>query len=188
MNPLYESLPECVEVGGSSYRVVTDFRDWIRLADMLNDVELTPEEKVAGCLLYYLDEPPRDPAAAIRALVSFYCCGEPPERTGAGEGGVTAPVLSYQYDGGYILAAFRQVYRINLRAVDMHWWEFRWLFDALPKDCAIKERMAYRAVNLAEIKDAKERARIRRIQTAIAIPGAAVEDTDIGALFGGAMG
>lgn len=38
MNPLYDPLPDRIEVNGSSYRIVMDFKDWIRVADMLGEL------------------------------------------------------------------------------------------------------------------------------------------------------
>ena len=35
MNPLYERFPESVNVGGEEYRIYTDFREFLRLLDIL---------------------------------------------------------------------------------------------------------------------------------------------------------
>ena len=35
MNPLYEKFPDYVEVRGRRCRIVTDFREWIKLSELL---------------------------------------------------------------------------------------------------------------------------------------------------------
>lgn len=93
-------------------------------------------------------------------------------------------VYSFEYDYAYILAGFRQCYQIDLRTVDyMHWWEFRCLFQGLPADTEIKQRIRYRGMDLSKIQDKEERKRIRRIQDAIRLPGEEMSDYEIGNAF-----
>ena len=40
MNPLYEKFPEHVIISGEKYRIVTDFREYIKLLDLLRDNEV----------------------------------------------------------------------------------------------------------------------------------------------------
>ena len=85
-------------------------------------------------------------------------------------GNPTRPVLSYSQDAAYILGAFRQCYGMDLIRIDhLHYWEFRSLMQALPEDCPLKKRMAYRAADPTRIRDDAERDRVRRIQAEIAI-------------------
>ena len=36
----YEPLPETVNISGREYEIITDFREWIRFIDMMNDKEI----------------------------------------------------------------------------------------------------------------------------------------------------
>ena len=45
MNLFYEDFPEIVSVGGEPVRIITDFREYIRLLDMLKCRELTVTDK-----------------------------------------------------------------------------------------------------------------------------------------------
>lgn len=93
--------------------------------------------------------------------------------------------LSWQYDAAYVYAAFLSVYHMDLQQVEqMHWHLFLGLFDALPDETPIKQRMGYRSVNLAEIKDKNERRRIRKIQDRIRIPQPELDGYQCGAFFG----
>ena len=44
MNPLYEKFPDYVEVRGKRCRIVTDFREWIKLVELLDDEGVPGEE------------------------------------------------------------------------------------------------------------------------------------------------
>ena len=67
----------------------------------------------------------------------------------------------------------------------MHWWKFRILFDGLPEDTEIKQRMMYRGIDLRMIKSKDERSRIRKIQQSIALRGKKkkINDYEIGEFF-----
>ena len=45
MNPLYEPFPDYVTVKGKKVRIVTDFREYIKLIDLLKDDEVDETEK-----------------------------------------------------------------------------------------------------------------------------------------------
>lgn len=193
MNPLYAELPDSVEVNGKKYKVKTDFRDWIRFADVCADYELRPEEKLVLLYEVFEDGGPRDFLKGLEALFGFFTASELP-RTGRNRsgGGTKAkkgerPVFSYYYDSAYILGSFLQAYGIDLRESEyMHWYKFRCLMDALPGKSTLKERVAYRAINPNDIKDNHERGRIRKLQAELEIPmeSNALTDADIGEIFG----
>ena len=46
MNVLYDEFPDFVEVDGKLYKIITDFRDWIRLNDLVDDDEVNDIDKV----------------------------------------------------------------------------------------------------------------------------------------------
>lgn len=65
----------------------------------------------------------------------------------------------------------------------LHWWEFLALFRGMNADTELKQRMQLRSIDIGQIKDVKERARIRKAQLAIAIPHPEMDDEDIGDAF-----
>lgn len=186
INIIYEDLPESIRINSKSYPVFTDFRDWIAFIDMFNDENLNSKEKLLLSLRWFSDTVPDDLQEAFNGLVKFASADEISFRSGkSSAGGSSAPVLSYLYDSTYIFSAFLQVYSINLRTIEyMHWYEFRALLDGLPETTPLQKRMAYRAVNIAEIKDKKERSRIRKIQRDIALPSRELSAYDAGSVFG----
>lgn len=192
-NYLLEGLPDTVMVSGRPFPIFTDWRDWVRFASMLSDRDLTEEELVSGMMAWYSGDVPGDIAAAVQGLVWFYRAGDggawadadsqsysrARDKSGIGK----APCFDYAFDAPYLYAAFRECYGIDLlRIPSLHWWEFKWLFNGLPEECALVKRIGIRATDLNQIKLKEERARIRRQQRAIAIPQR-LTDGEIGAVF-----
>lgn len=56
MNFFYEELPNTVNVKGENIKIITDFREYIRLLDMLKDQELDALQKFAIIQQYFLDD------------------------------------------------------------------------------------------------------------------------------------
>lgn len=189
MNLLYDDYPDTVTLCGVSRKIVTDFKDWLRFVDMLHEDGLGLSEKAQLMMSFYLEEiPEKQHRAAHEPLIRFfrmeeaedtgqepYDSEDPPARS--------APLYDFRFDAKYIIAGFLQDYQMDLTRVHMHWWKFRILLDGLSAGTEFKQRVMYRNTNAAEIKDVKERQRIRKIQRAIAIPGPAPSDYEIGELF-----
>ena len=192
MNLLYDDFPESIEVNGKTLNILTDFRDWIMFSDMMFDKNLSNADKLVGAKRWIEDDIPQSISISniFQALVEFFSCSDMTEKNPAtieGSNKTSKPIFSYKHDAKYILSAFREVYHINLKTLEyMHWWEFQCLFESLPDTCELKKIMGYRNINLAEIKDSKERARIGKIQRCIALP-TQMEDKDIGDIFSGVM-
>lgn len=188
MNVLYEQFPESVTVHGIRYPIVTDFREWIRFSELIDDADIPWNVKCNLMLQWYAETIPEDIEAAVYVLGDFLAARElyPRSLKSTGEAGSGKPVFSFSDDAGCIYSAFIDCYGIDVQAVPhMHWWKFRTLFDGLPEDTEIKQRMMYRSIDVRTIKDKSERSRIRRIQQAIAIQkkGKKIDDYEIGEFF-----
>ena len=174
MNILYEQFPKEVRVNGEYYPIATDFREWIRFTELVEDDSVPWRIKCGLLLQWYLDQIPEDIEAAIYALEDFLMCkrmyqddteDEEEEQQKSGK-----PVFSFSEDAGCIYAAFREAYGIDLQQIDyMHWWEFQTLFAGLPEKTEIKQRIMYRSIDLRTIKDKDERKRIKKIQEIVAL-------------------
>ena len=190
MNFFYEDFPETVTVHGEAIPIITDFREYIRLLDMLKSQELDISMK--NCILreYFLGDIQID-EEAIHALTQFVVMSlEDFTEDGDGEGSEeekSSPkkkLFSYEADYPCILSGFLRDYGIDLETVEyLHWWKFRMLFDGLSEDTEIKQRIMYRGINLSDIKDKEERKRISRIQKRIRLPTEVLTDYDIGNAF-----
>ena len=185
LHPLYDSLPDTVSVQGKPYPVVTDYREWLSFLEMLADETYTAEERVLCAMAWYRARPPCNIAEAYQALLRYASCADMPH-TGRETGkSANMQLLSYTYDGAYIISDFLRFYKIDLTKDALHWYKFRLLLEALPDESAVKQRVAYRSINLAEIKDKNQRKRIRKIKDSLWIPtNKKLDAGQVGAVFG----
>lgn len=188
MNILIDKFPETVRIDRKDYRIETDFREWIRFTQLIDDDEVPWQIKVRLLLRWYTDKIPDNIEKAIYALGDFLTMSidnvEDIEKNVRNE---PKQLYSYAQDAECIYSAFRETYAINLQTIPyMHWWEFQTLFAGLPESTEIKQRMMYRNIDLREIKDKNERKRIQKIQRAIAIKQKnrrKITDYEIGDMF-----
>lgn len=189
MNFFYEELPDTVNVGGERIKIITDFREYIRLLDMLKDQELDFIQKFVIIQQYFLDDVAvgQEAVSALSGFITMNLNGaEVVEKDGYGnlQEKPKKKLFSYSIDYPYILSGFLRDYGIDLIDIKyMHWWKFRMLFDGLSDDTEIKQRIMYRSVDLSEIKDKEEKKRIKKIQKSIQLPSESLTDYDIGNAF-----
>lgn len=188
INAFYEPFPNSIKSGGTEYRIVTDFREWLKFFDMMNDKGLSNEEKIQILTAYLLDVPARIDDELIFAVCDFYRAKdlepEPPERDEdeLSEPPPSVPVLDWKIDAPYIIGDFLRFYGIDLLTAKMHWWRFKILFSALPDNSQIMKRIGYRSIDLGQIKSDSERKRMMKLKQAYALPYT-LSDEDIGAIF-----
>lgn len=187
MNFFYEAFPDTIEIHGEDVAIITDFREYIRLLDMLKCDELNSYQKRNFLEDYFLDEITIDDDA-IDALTEFVVMDlvgdEDAEDSDSGQSESKKNLFSYEIDYPFILSGFLRDYGIDLETVEyLHWWKFRMLFDGLSEDTEIKQRIMYRGIDLSDIKDKDERKRIAKIQRRIQLPAEALSDYDIGNAF-----
>lgn len=134
---LYERLPDSVMVQGKRYRLDLDFRNVLRMLDVLQRDDIIPDARAYIALKCIMRRPPRDPApvlAAVKALLF-------PAR----KGGDGQRITDFDQDADYIRAAFRQAYNIDLYRDKVHWIEFSALLGALPEGSKYTEVLGIRA-------------------------------------------
>ena len=185
MNILFEEFPDSVCVNGENYQIETDFREWIRFIQLVEDDEVPWQIKCQLMMQWYTDGMPDDLEGAVYALGGFLEMRV--DRSDSEEHSKSVPkqLYSFEQDADCIYSAFREVYGINLQTVPyMHWWEFQTLFIGLPEKTEIKQRIMYRNTDLRDIKDKDERKRIQKIQRAISLKkNRKMTDYEIGDMF-----
>lgn len=191
INALYEHFPDSVTINGKEYAVVTDFRDWLRFADMLEDKNIPDREKLFMMANWLEDAPDVISKEVVTALCGFYRADgleqDIPENRDADTDEIRRPpVISWKIDAKYIIGDFLRYYGTDLLTAEMHWWKFRTLLSALPDESQMMKRIAYRSADLSLIKNEAERKRIMRMQQIYALPFE-LDDEDIGAVFAGGV-
>lgn len=177
---LYGKYPQSVEVNGMEYAIETDFRRWIEFHDIALQ-QGNDEERVKKIMTLYKGPYPDNIDDAVSALCEFYAAGQVKDN---GCQRRSVPNYDFEFDQDYFVSGFRENYGISLLSIDyLHWWEFLALFRGMNADTELKQRMQLRSIDIGQIKDVKERARIRKAQLTIAIPHPEMDDEDIGDAF-----
>lgn len=170
MNFLTDVLPKSVEVSGRRYAISSDFRTSIIFECAMMDKTLTPQEKAQVAEnLYYTAKRPDNLSDSLSALIWFYRCGKvEPESKGCA--GKTKQIYSFEHDDQYIYAAFMEQFGIDLSSADLHWWQFRALFNALSPDTLFVKIMGWRAADISGKMPASEKKRLKELQERYALP------------------
>lgn len=133
---LFERLPDSVTADGRKYKCDFDFRNVLKMLDIMQREDITPDARdylCARCLC----RPPKNAGNVYLALCDVLF--EKTPETGGKR------LTSYEQDAGMIRAAFRQVYHIDLFRERLHWLEFVELFCNLPEGNRYSETIGIRA-------------------------------------------
>lgn len=130
-----KGLPAELVVGGEPFPIDTDFRTWIRWITQVQ------RDDFAGAYIF-TGRVPDDPEW-VRAASDFALCRSDTPRSLGDESSIRT--FDYIEDGARVVAAFQQVYGIDLTDADMHWWRFKMLLDNLPDGTALGQVMSFRA-------------------------------------------
>ena len=154
MNFFYEAFPDSVCVRGEEISIITDFREYIRLLDMLKCEELNDTQKTELLSEYFLDEILID-EEAIAALTEFVLMDTEEKKTEEDpsedqkdqeeQDGSQKNLFSYEIDYPFILSGFLRDYGIDLETVDyLHWWKFCAMFSDLSPDTTFENMRVFR--------------------------------------------
>lgn len=160
---LYEPLPNSIEVDGKRYRLNLDFRNVLKLLDVLEreDFLLSAREYLA--LKCVLKRPPKN----YRKVLSRVCLLLFGENKSDDEKRIT----SFSQDADMIRAAFMQEYGINLFRDKLHWFEFTAFLHNLPNGNKYMEVLGIRSrpIPAATKYNKQEREALIKAQAAYAL-------------------
>ena len=170
MNLLCDKTPDTITVSGVEYKINSDFRVWIKFELILtNQIDDTlSAEVLAEIQRLIFKEPCPMNEETVEAILNFYRCGKPPEKHSGG--GDEKAVFSYDFDDGYIYAAFMEQYGIDLNDVNLHWWKFRALFQSLNADCMFVKILGYRSMSITSKMSTAERNVYQKMKKLYALP------------------
>jgi hypothetical protein len=133
---LQDTLPDGVTVDGRFYKLDFDFRNVLRMIDILDDDDLMPdaqEYNAVRCLTKH----PRNVHKVLEA-VNVLLFDHSPKKD-------SQKVTDFVQDAGMIRAAFRQAYGIDLYTEKLHWIAFTELLNAIPEGNRYAEVVGIRA-------------------------------------------
>ncbi len=133
---LQEMLPDGVEVDGRFYKMDFDFRNVLRMIDIIDQDDLLPEAKAYNALHCVCKRPKN----VLKVLDEVkHVLFKAPRKKGGQR------VTDFIQDAGLIRAAFRQAYGIDLYRDKLHWIEFTELLNAIPEGSRYSEVVGIRA-------------------------------------------
>lgn len=138
---LCEKLPNHVIVNGEKVKLNLDFRNVLRMIDVLGDDNLMSEARDYLALKCVYRHPKKRMLKDIKGTlneIKNFLFGEP-------DGEWHERITDYSQDAEMILSAFRQVYGINLLKDRLHWFEFTALLINLPQGNKYTEVLSIRA-------------------------------------------
>jgi hypothetical protein len=133
---LQDRLPDGVTVDGKFYKCDFDFRNVLKMIEVLDREDLMPEAK-AYKALSFLQKRPKNAVRVLEAVKGLLF--KAPRKTGGQK------VTDFIQDAGLIRAAFRQAYGIDLYRAKLHWIEFTELLNAIPEGSRYSEVVGIRA-------------------------------------------
>ena len=149
----------------------------------MQDNSLKKEEKIQLALniFYYEDDLKKTIAKEelekrIEDMLWFYMCGKEEQTSQKKIKGKQKQIYSYEFDDNKIYSAFIQQYKIDLQKQDLHWWQFKSMFESLTDETQIVQIMQYRATDLSKIKDKAEKKRIKDLQDLYKLPDMRTEE------------
>ena len=180
MNMIIDSLDNILKEKIGNIEFNTDFRISMLFELLMQDKELTKEEKIIQSLqLYYPNfNEIKDFKTAINNILWFYSGGK--ELANSNERKNTRnnkQIYNYEFDAEYIYSAFMQEYKIDLQDIEsLHWWKFKALFNGLTEETQFVKIMGYRTIDISKIKNKKEKKRYKELQRLYALPDMRTEE------------
>lgn len=158
MNILIDELPNSWEVDGEYFKLKTDYRQVLKFFNIMKNKEMDDNLKVHKILNLFFYKVPNSPK--IWEFINYYVnAGETKE-----DNDNDRKVFDFDIDAGRIYSAFLQTYNINLCQVEMHWFIFMELLQALPENTRLMQIIDIRSRKVNK-SDSKEYVReLRKLQ------------------------
>ena len=189
-NYLTNGLPKGVQLYDYFLEFNTDFRNWINYEETMMNEENKPEELIIKIIelcfkdgldiLNYIEID-----IAINQILWFFTIGtyedkDVEKHEEDNEEAVvkrkSKVVYSFIHDWGYIYSAFMQCYGIDLFNVDLHWWKFKAMFDALSDDTLFSKILGYRSVVISSKMSKEEKKFYRNMKKIYGLPDTRTEE------------
>lgn len=169
MNMLTDSVPESLTIAGTEYEINTDYSVWLKFEMLLSDeVEDSKATLLDIKKLIFKSKIPPDRAdeETTEQILWFYRCGKPEQKGGSS----SKKIFDYDYDDGYICAAYMEQYHIDISGTYMHWWKFHALMLSLSENTEFVKIMGYRAIEINSKMTAAQKAFYQKMKKHYKLP------------------
>lgn len=166
------NYPKYVQIEDKTYPINTDFRVAIECNRIAEDNSIGNLERALAVIYTLFGEEALDNIEHYDKLLElaqkYLCCGKELEESNE------KPDMDFEEDMDYIEASFMSDYKIDLSNVEMHWWKFFNLINGLSNsemgNCCVLNRIRnLRTFNTKDIKDDKERRKIEKEKSKVAL-------------------
>jgi hypothetical protein len=189
VNNFIKGLPKTINVNGEEVAINTDFKVWIRYEEIMLDEDKEAEKQIMEVLdtclvdeftMTRLDDLER----LFDELMCFYGLGKKiksekeaeEDKEKESDFSEKNKIYSYEYDWSYIYAAFMECYNINLFTVNLHWWEFKALFNSLNDKCLFSKIMSFRSMEITSKMSKEEKKYYGEMKKIYALPDERTEE------------
>ena len=158
---LYEKIPDSVTVNGRKVKVNLEYRNVLRMIDILKEDDLLPDAREWLAMKCICRRPRKGMKAEVMKLLF-----DDPKKNAERE-----RITDLGQDADLIRAAFMQEYGINLFREKLNWFEFSCLLAGLPEGSKYTEILGIRARPMPDATqyNAKEREWLARAKTEYAL-------------------
>lgn len=182
MSILTKGLAKTIDVNGRKVAINTDFRAWIKYEEiMLKEDEKAQSqvlEVINTCLAEDFKISSLDELESLfDGFLWFYSLGkkidgsqEKKKEEEDSEFAGPSLIYSFEHDWAYIYSAFMECYNINLFTANLHWWEFKALFEGLNQKCLFSRIMSFRSMNITSKMSKDEKKYYRTMKKIYALP------------------
>ena len=168
MNILTDALPTELKICGKTCPIKSDFRTWIKVSALMSNHNIDEISALTESLKLVFFKLPPKLSDAIGAILEFY---NPKKIQNTGGGEVSKKrIYDFSYDAELIYAAFLQQYKLDLCREELHWWQFKTLFDNLTEETQFIKVVGYRSIKLEKIKDKEQRKFYRKMKELYKLP------------------
>lgn len=177
-NILTDTLPDRITVGNDDILINTSFKTWIKFICIMSNNEMSNAVKLARVCKLCIGELPKSDTLSdlMEALVTF--SGGIPSEEKAVDVVETSKkaIYDFEIDSKAIYNSFMAYYHIDLLTADLHWWQFKTLFDGLGEETEIMKIIGYRTINLSKIKDKEQKSFYQKMKQRYALPDNRTEE------------
>lgn len=145
MSMLLDRVPDCLIISGTRYPINTSFRTWIRYEKLLTEKDDVTIDDVFALVFESIKPTPKHYEEAVDRILWFYQCGKESSSPASKS---SKEIYSYDYDDGYIVAAYKEQYGIDLDETDLHWWKFHAFMLSLNENTEFVKILGYRSIEI----------------------------------------
>ena len=173
----YKIYPEQITVGENLYNINADFRNILRIFDMLEEKDIPEIKKLDLLARWFCGDMPVEYIS--EAFIDFINMKntEKSDEVSEEEG---EQQFCYNFDAKEIYAGFLSEYNIDLIDIDfLHWYKFKILLENLSPESAFKRKIELRFMDLGEVSGGRRFTELANAKESVQLPMREVKTQEV---------